>query len=536
MESSSQQLYKWSEKGGAVALTCHDPGVSATRYAAPITVEGSGFLYAVREREFDTETVHDIVAVAIDGSERIVEIASGSDFYGAPAISPDGRRLAYVAWEHPNMAWDQSSLHELGPEGEHIIGSVPGRSYTQPRYGPDGRLHVVHDGSGWWNLYIRPEYGGDDFVALAPQEAEFGRPDWNCGQRTYDFLEDGRIVAAARSDGRDRLIFIEPATGLSTELPDCWQAIETVSAAGGTLAVLGARHGEALNVSLLETSGTESPMSIRERYGNKFKEDIPSPPQKIVFPARDGKLIHAFYYPTVGSDYQRPLLVLCHGGPSVTFNGARNYLVDFWTSRGVAVVEVNYRGSTGYGRDYRESLRGRWGIADVEDCIDATRYLIATGKADPERIAIRGLSSGGLTALLAAAQSDEFAAVISFSGVIDPSSIPDRTHKMESHYLTGLIGPWPAALLEYQRRSVLSYIANLNTPTLLLHGTADPIVPIDQSERLKELLIERQVPVRLVLYPGEGHGLRMRSNIIDSIEQEAAFLAEVFGSADLGPS
>lgn len=521
VEAASQSLHRCSKIGEVVPLTQSDP--ARVRYAAPAITPDGRLLYAVRERVLPQGVVHDLVAVPTDGSCRITVLASGHDFYGAPAVSPEGRRIAYVAWDHPHMAWDESVLREIGPHGDRLLASERCRSYTQPRYGPDGRLYVVHDGSGWWNLHVMdgPSAG---LRPLAPRLAEFGRTDWQCGLSTYDFLDDGSLVAAARANGRDTLVRIN-ADGSVTDLPDRCSVVEGVAASGDKVAVLGAPDRQPLAITLLSVKGKEVRVVRRSRERTLSRRFV-SKPKRIEFPTEGGATAHAIYYAPRRVVRLPPLIVSCHGGPAVVSTGALNYAVEFWTTRGFAVAEVNYRGSAGYGRAYRESIRGLWGIIDVSDCVNTARYLVAQGLADPSRIAVRGLSSGGLTALLAAAQSDDFAAVISCSGVVDPSAIPGHTHKMESRYLDGLIGAWPVERAEYERRSVLAQVDALRTPTLLIHGSQDPIVPAAQSQRLAQVLRARGIPVRHVTYQGEGHGLACPENVIHSAVEEYRFLQD----------
>ena len=533
--ADDQGLYRCESGAEPAGLT--PPGTVVTRYAAPAASPDGRHLYCVRERELPGGTVHDLVAVPTDGSGTITVLAEGHDFYGAPAISPDGHRLAFVTWDHPDMAWDESSLWEaqladpIRVAGTRQLGAGRRRSFTQPRYGPDGRLHVVHDGSGWWNLYVVEADAG--FVPLAPMAAEFGRPDWSCGLATYGFLGDGSVVAAARAEGVDRLVRIHP-DGPTTDVPIPFTAIESLAASGAAVAVVGASPTLAPSVAVLGLAGTD-PLIVRRSRPDPIGPEWISQAERMSFSAEDGLTAHLLYYPPRNPDFagpdgiRPPLIVSCHGGPTVVSTGTLNYGVQFWTSRGFAVVEVNYAGSPGYGRAYRERLRRRWGISDVEDCLGAARQLVAAGAVDPRRLTVRGLSPGGFTALHVALRAADFAAVTSYYGVVDPGTMPERTHKMESRYLDGLIGAWPEERTEYDRRSVLRQVDRLRIPTLLLHGSADPVVPPEQSEELRQALADRGVPVRHVTYPGERHGFARPENVARSATEELNFLAEVLG-------
>ncbi|MFI6504500.1 S9 family peptidase [Nonomuraea typhae] len=539
VDAVDQGLHRYDPGGEPRALT--PDAIVPTRYAAPAASPDGRHLYCVRERVLADDTVHDLVCVPTDGSGVVTVLAEGHDFYGAPALSPDGRRLAFVTWDHPHMAWDESTLWEVRladpatASGQRRVGGGPRRSFTQPRYGPDGRLHVVHDGTGWWNLYVERGSAGkaDPFVALAPMAAEFGRPDWFCGLSTYGFLDDGSVVAAARSQGVDTLVRITPDGSVATT-PGAFTVIDSLAAAGTTVAMICASPGLAPAVALLPAADPDIQVVRRSRPHPVGREWV-STPERIEFPTEAGLTAHALYYPPRNPDFSAPdgvlppLIVSCHGGPTVMSTGALNYGVQFWTSRGFAVVEVNYGGSPGYGRAYRERIRGRWGITDVEDCVNAARHLVAAGAADPRRLIVRGLSSGGYTALHAALRASDFAVVTSYFGVVDPATIPGRTHKMESRYLDGLIGAWPEERGEYERRSVLRHAADLRTPTLLFHGLKDPIVPADQSERLRLALAEQGVPVRHVTYQDEGHGFARPENVIRTATEELRFLGELLG-------
>jgi len=524
-------LHRCEPGGEPVPLTGSTSDSARTVYGAPTTSPDGAHVYCVRERG----TVHDLVAVATDGSGRTRVLARGHDFYGAPAVSPDGARLAYVVWDHPHMAWDQSVLRELRldatgvPVADHEIAGRPGVSVTQPRYGPDGRLHFVDDRTGWWNLYVRESAGSRN---LLPMAAEFGRPDWHCGLRTYGFLADGSVVAAARRRARDTVLRVRPDG--TTETVRCGgDVVDSLATSALDLVVIAGSATRPPAVQRVLTGGEV--VVLRESRPNPLGPEWTSVPRSIEFPTRDGETAHAFYYPPVNPDVTGPsgvpppLIVTCHGGPTVVLTGMLDHQVQYWTSRGIAVVEVNYRGSPGFGRAYRERIRGRWGVLDVADCVDAARHLVSIGAADPARLAVRGKSSGGLTALLAAMSDLGFAAVIGVSGVSDPTALPGNTHKVESRYLDGLIGAWPRERAAYEERSPAHHVHTLRTPTLLFHGADDDVVPPAQSRRLRDLLAMRGVPVCLVEYENEGHGVVRPENVRHIVATELWFLAQALG-------
>ena len=513
VDARDQALYRWSPSDAVTRLS--PPTNDPTRYAAPVPSPDQGLLYSVRERDLATGVVHDIVSVTTDGSGVIEVVAAGRDFYGAPAVSPDGRKIAYVAWDMPNMPWDQSVLHEVGAAGNVVVDGRPGVSFTQPCYSPSGVLHVIHDESGWWNLYAAE---GGRWRPLAPMPSDIGRPEWGCGLSTYALLSDGSAVIAAR-DARGDTLFRVAASGHIESLSVPAQVIEGVAGWGADVTVISGSPVSPLVVCQSSDRGLQ-PL----RHGRATDCGRISTPERMQFPTHDGSVAHALYYEPDACDGSPPLVVSCHGGPTVGFTGLFNPWVQFWTTRGYAVVEVNYRGSAGHGRAYRQAIQGQWGRIDVADVVSATRYLVAQGRVDPRRVAIRGLSSGGLTALRAAQSVPDFAAVTGLCSVVDPSSMPGTTHKMESRYLDGLIAPWPDGRAEYERRSVLADVASLRTPTLLVHGVNDPIVPHAQSSRLAEELRRIGTPVQLVSYEGEGHGLKDPDNVVDALQMEFAFV------------
>ena len=529
VHATDQQLYRLDPDGTTVALTF--PGAEEpVRYGAPQPSHDGRLLYAVRERGDGLDAVHDLVVVPTAGGPLRV-LAAGADFYGAPVPHPTRLRVAFTTWDHPHMPWDESTLREvhLDERGravdERVVTALPGVSVTQPCYSPRGRLHYVDDRSGWWNL--RAEGAPD---ALTAMEAEFGRPDWSCGATTYGFLADGRIVAAFRVRGKDTVVRIDQ--GGAEPVPMRFDVVDTL-ATGPDDAVAVVASGTRSAAVVLLPDGAGPPVRLRSARPRPLGDEWTSRPRPIAFDSA-GALVHAFYYPPhhphVRGPAGRPppLVVFCHGGPTVVASAVFSHQVQFWTTRGIAVVEVNYGGSAGHGRAYRERIRGRWGELDVTDCVNAARHLVAEGLADPRRLAVRGLSSGGLTALNAAA-SGVFAAVTSCAGVTEPAAIPDRTHKMESRYLDGLIGPWPAARDEYERRSPLRRLDSWTAAVLLFHGARDRVVPPEQAQALYQALRARGAPVELVLFPEEGHALTGPDAMARIARRELAFLAAIFG-------
>lgn len=535
VDAADQRVHRLDADGTSAPLTAAEDG--PVRYGAPRPAHDGRLVFAVRERGAGRDAVHEPVALSADGSGAVRVLASGQDFYGAAAVHPREARIAFTAWDHPHMPWDESVLWELcldaagAVASRRLVAAAPGVSVTQPCYAPDGRLHFVDDRSGWWNLRAD---GAD--TSPAPLAAEFGRPDWYCGLTTYGFLDDGRIVAAYRARGKDAVAVIGRGTGLRP-LPLDRDVVEALATGGGEAVAVAASGAHPAAVVRLPVGGGP-PVELRSSLRRA------APGGEWISEARpfefdsEGQPVFGFYYAPRNPDRHGPdgvpppLLVTCHGGPTVVAGAPLDLQVQYWTSRGYAVAEINYGGSAGHGRAYRERIRGRWGVLDAADCVHAARHLVAEGLADPRRLAVRGRSSGGLTALNAAAAHPDFAAVVCYAGVTDPAAIPERTHKMESRYLDSLIGPWPAARARYAARSPLRRPGPWTAAALVFHGGRDPVVPVEQAEGLREGLRARGAAVELVVYPDEGHAIAKPENIRHLVAAESAFLARVLGHAE----
>ncbi|MBA0051205.1 S9 family peptidase [Streptomyces sp. AJS327] len=539
VDAADQGLHRldpFGPRNAPVALTEADG--EPVRYGAPRLAHDGRLVFAVRERGAGRDAAHEVVAVPADGSGPPRVLAAAHDFHGAPAVHPSERRIAFTAWNHPHMPWDESVLLELRLDGagavtsRRVVAAAPGVSVTQPCYAPDGRLYFVDDRSGWWNLRAD---GAD--TSPAPMAAEFGRPDWCCGLTTYGFLDDGGIVAAYRARGEDAVAVIG-RDGAFRRLPLGRDVVDALATGGGEAVAVAASGRRAAAVVRLPADGAP-PVELRSGQPDPPGPEWISEARRFAFES-DGQRVLGLYYPPRNPEcggpegVPPPLLLSCHGGPTVVAVAALTPHVQYWTSRGYAVAEVNYGGSAGHGRAYRERLRGRWGILDAADCVNAARHLVAEGLADPRRLAVRGRSSGGLTALNAAAAGGGFAAVVSYAGVTDPAAIPDRTHRMESRYLDGLIGPWPAEREEYAARSPLRGLGSWTAATLVFHGARDPVVPLEQAERLRDGLRDHGVPVDLVVYPEEGHALRRPDTVRHLVATEAAFLTGALRLAENG--
>jgi len=527
--------------GEPVPLTPEPDQPRAERYADPVISPDGRWVICVREQHGAAGQVdNDLVVVALDPPDPDRppnRLTSGHDFYGAPRLSPDGSRLAWITWDHPNMPWDATELWvaDFGPDGLGVpvrMAGEPGESVIQPRWSPAGVLHYLSDRSGWWNLY--DESGS----ALCPLDAEFGGPDWVFGNASYGFLPDGRLVAAwTQPDGGHLGLVSEgrpEALGLPLSHYDEVQPVE-----GGVVAIAGSPTVPPAVVWLDLSGGMEVLHRSREV---PIDEAMISTPDAIEFPTGGGETAHALVYMPRNSRFagpegeRPPLMVISHGGPTSSAMPVFNLAVQYWTSRGFAVADVDYRGSCGYGREYRRRLAGTWGIVDVEDCAHVVKWLAGQGLVDSSRAVIRGGSAGGYTTLAALAFTDTFAAGASHYGVADLELLARDTHKFEARYLDGLVGPWPLAADEYQRRSPIHHVDLITCPLILFQGLEDAVVPPAQSQLMFDALRERGVPVAYQAFAGEQHGFRMATTIVAVAEAELAFYGRVLGFApDIGP-
>jgi len=528
-----QRVYRL-DGGEPVAIT-PEPQIPAGDRYADFAFHGD-LIVAVRERHHDNrEPTNTLVVFPTDGSAVPKVIASGHDFFSSPRVSPDGSRLAWLAWDHPNMPWDGTELWvgALDADGsvsepERIAGGID-ESIFQPEWSPDGELHFVSDRTGWWNLYrIRDGEDGD----IYPADAEFGLPQWVFATRRYCFDADGRIVCVYTRGGHEGLAILDHGTLTTLEIDR-----DTV---GGSLAIgssevflIAGSHSEPMGLVRVDLVTGKSE-TILSSQSVDVEPGFLSKPDAIEFPTSDDATAHAFYYaPTnphsVGPDDELPpLLVVSHGGPTSAATGELSLSYQFWTSRGFALVDVNYRGSTGYGRAYREALNGNWGVVDTEDCIAAAQYLAAGGHVDGERMAIRGGSAGGYTTLCALTFHDVFAAGASYFGVGDLIALAEMTHKFESRYLDSMIGPYPETEDLYRLRSPLSHTDELSCPVILFQGLDDKVVPPSQAEDMVAALDAKGLPFAYVAYEGEGHGFRKAQNIEAAAVAELSFYGRVF--------
>ena len=509
------------------------------RYADGVVDAPRNRLICVREDHTTagSEAVNTICAVDLAGEKDAAVLTSGSDFCSSPRLSPDGSRLAWLAWDHPNMPWDGTELRvaPVRPDGSlgqarHVAGG-PAESVLQPEWSPDGVLYFVSDRTDWWNLY---RWADGRTEPLCEMDAEFAVPQWVFRRPTYAFAGDGRIVCAFTQGGRWQLGAIHTATGEFRTIETPYSDLSYVRATEHCAFFRAGAPTERASVVRLDLAART--IHVLRSAGDAIVEPgYLSEPEPIEFPTEGGVTAHAMFYPPRNRDYvapagrRPPLLVKIHGGPTSATSAALSLGVQFWTSRGLAVVDVDYGGSTGYGRAYRKRLEGEWGVVDVDDCVNAARYLAERGDVDPDRLAIRGGSAGGYTTLCALAFRDVFQAGASYFGISDAEALAKETHKFESRYLDGLIGPYPERRDLYHERSAIHSIDTLSCPLILFQGLDDKIVPPNQAEMMFDALRERGIPVAYVPFEGEQHGFRKAENIKRSLDAELYFYSRVFG-------
>jgi dipeptidyl aminopeptidase/acylaminoacyl peptidase len=479
-----------------------------------------------------------IVAVPLNGATPPEIVLTGPDFLAAPRLSPDGGRLAWLEWDHPDMPWDASRLRTAmiaadGTLGEpELAAGGPDESIAQPEWSPDGILHFVSDRTGWWNLYRLLD--GPVLDPLGPMPAEFADPAWVFGRSSYGFLADGALAATGRYHGRDRLFHVRPEE-LVGEVETPYTEFEGLCATPSGIVVVAGSPAEPTVLVRFDPSTLSVAGVLRRASGVVLDPSVVSIPEPIQFPVANGRLVHALYYRPRNPAFAAPLgelpplLVRCHGGPTSNASTALDLGKQLLTSRGIAVVDVDYGGSSGYGRGYRQALDGAWGVVDVDDCVAAARFLADRGDVDPDRLAISGGSAGGYTTLSALAFRDLFAAGISLYGVGDLEALARVGHKFESRYLDRLVGPYPAAAGLYRARSPVHFLDRISCPVLVMQGTDDRIVPPAQAEAIAAALEANGIPHAYLAFEGEGHGFRGATAIRRSLEAELSFLGRVFG-------
>lgn len=514
---------------------------SAMRYAELSIDEKHRRLICVREDHSrdDTEAVNSVVSISLDDDEAVQTVlASGNDFYAFPKLNPDGSQLAWITWNHPNMPWDGSELW-LGDltvdgtvlEGRRVAGGRA-ESIFQPEWSPDGTLYFASDRNGWWNLERLTSEG--QIEAVYETKAELGMPQWVFGMSSYAFASPELIVCSHVEDGVSRLETLETQTGNVKNIDTTFTDIQYLRASNGKAIF---RAGSPINVVSITQLDLETGRFETLRRSNELAIDPKyfSVPRPIEFPTEAGLTAHGFFYPPQNPDFRAPenerppLIVKSHGGPTSAASTALSLSIQYWTSRGFAVLDVNYGGSSGYGRQYRERLNKKWGIVDVDDCVNGARYLVRKDEVDGNRLIITGGSAGGYTTLCALTFRDTFRAGASHFGVSDAEALARDTHKYESRYLDGLLGPYPERRDIYVERSPINFTDQLSCPVIFFQGLDDKVVPPNQAETMVEAIRAKGIPVAYVAFPGEQHGFRKAENIKRALDGELYFYSRVFG-------
>lgn len=531
---SDNLLYVRSRDGEVKPLT-HD---SNMRYADGEIDVARGRWIGVREDHTNSDIFAEntIVAIHTNGSGETV-LVSGNDFYAFPRISPDGTQLAYVTWNHPDMPWDNTELWTARIAGDgsltdfNKVAGGDGQSILEPKWSPAGDLYYISDESNWWNIK-RVKNGSIETVI--EMDAEFTSPNWAFGQSDYDFVDATNIICDYTQNGVWHLAHVDTEAKTLRTLESKYTSFNSIQADSGRVVFLASSPTSFSEVVTMKADGTNAQVL------KKSSELVVDPaylsiPESIEYPTTGEKTAHAIYYRPKNPDYNAPegelppLLVHSHGGPTSAASSSLNLSTQYWTSRGFAVLDVNYGGSTGYGREYRDRLKGQWGIVDVDDCANGARYLAQKGEADSERLAIAGGSAGGYTTLASLVFTDVYNAGASHFGLSELEVFATETHKFESRYMDSLLGPYPEKKDVYYNRSPINFTDKLSCPVAFFQGLDDKIVPPNQAELMVEALRKKGLPVAYIAFEGEGHGFRKAENIQRALDGEFYFYSRVFG-------
>ena len=506
------------------------------RYADAIVDRNRDRLICVCEDHTftDREPVNTLISIDLHGKGEQKVLVSGNDFYSSPRLSPDGSHLAWLTWNHPNMPWDGTELWvgELKSDGslnniKRVAGSFD-ESIFQPEWSPDGTLHFVSDRTDWWNLYCWRKGHAEPITEM---EAEFGAPQWFFGMSTYAFISSDNIICTYNKKGICHLANLDTTTKKLNPIKTNYTDISYLRASSDKAVFVAGSPTEPTSIVQLDLESKRFDV-LRRSTDSLIDAGYLSIPRAIEFPTERRLTAHAFFYPPQNQDYlalpdeRPPLVVISHGGPTSFVSNKLDLMIQYWTSRGFALLNVNYGGSTGYGRPYRERLNGQWGIVDVEDCVNGAIYMV--DEVDGDRLIIRGASAGGYTTLCALTFRDTFKAGADYYGVSDLEAMRKETHKFESRYLDRLIGPYPECRDLYQTRSPINFVDNLSCPVIFFQGLEDKVVPPDQTEKMFNALSRKGVHVSYISFEGEQHGFRRAENIKRALDAEIDFYSKVF--------
>ena len=534
---SDQRLYRQEGQSAPEPLTA--PG--DVRYADGCLDHARSRIICVREDHTtqNSEAVNSIVAVSLQGSDDHGSVlVEGNDFYSSPRLSPDGTQLAWLTWNHPNMPWDGCELWvgEFGEDGKlastRWVAGGAAESIFQPEWSPDGVLYFSSDRSGWWNLERITPAG--DIERVSQAKAELGMAQWVFGMSSYSFASPDLIVCSHVEHGVSTLGSLDVHSGKLTPIDCPYTDVQYLRASNGKAVFRGGSPTDVASIVKLDLNTGQFEILRRSNELETYPQYF-SVPRAIEFPTEGGLIAHGFFYPPQNPDYRAPenekppLIVKSHGGPTAAASTALSLSIQYWTSRGFAVLDVNYGGSTGYGRQYRERLNKKWGIVDVDDCVNGARYLADRGEVDPGRLIITGGSAGGYTTLSALTFRKTFKAGASHFGISNLESMARDTHKYESQYLTGLLGPYPQRKDIYFDRSPINFPERLSCPVIFFQGLEDKVVPADQAETMVDAIRAKGIPVSYVAFAGEQHGFRQAKNIKRALDGELYFYSRVFG-------
>ncbi len=535
---SDQRMYQLLPGSEPQAITPE----AKYRYADAVVDAAHKRLICVREDHTptDREAINTLVTLSLEGenADGGTLLVAGNDFYASPRLSPDGSKLCWLTWHHPNMPWDGVELWvaDVNADGslsnQQQVAGGPRESIFQPSWSPDGILYFVSDRSNWWNIY---RLRNGNIEAVCAKDVDFGVPQWAFGMSTYGFASAQEVICSYSEDGVNKFARLDTQTGKLTPIKLPYTAVGRCVNVTPTYAVFAAASPTTAPVLVKLDLQREHITILRTSSNVSMDASYFSQPESVEFPTEHGLTAHAFFYAPRNPDFVAPdndlppLLLLSHGGPTGSTSSAFNMTIQFWTSRGFAVLDVNYGGSSGYGRAYRERLNGQWGVVDVNDCVNGAKFLVKEGWVDGNRLAIAGGSAGGYTTLCVLTFRNEFKAGASYFGVSDLTIFVHDTHKFESRYLYSLIGPYPQAEELYHQRSPLFYADQLASPVIFFQGLDDKIVPSNQAELMVDILRKKGIPVAYLPFEGEGHGFRRGENIKRSLEAELYFYAKVFG-------
>ncbi|MBP38617.1 MAG: prolyl oligopeptidase family serine peptidase [Dehalococcoidia bacterium] len=540
-----QRIYRAVSDGGEPEVITDAPDIERNdRFADLQLSNDSSWLLAVREHHYENmEADNEIVVIATDGSGTVQVLARGHDFYSSPRQNAAGDRICWLSWDHPNMPWDSCELwvadfdtNSGSVSNERLATGGIDTSIVQPEWAPDGTLVFITDESGWWNL---SKWSDGRAEPLVSEKKDHGGPAWAFGFSTYSFTGGSSVLLKGSNDKRGVFREFDLDGNQVGETIVLHTSIAEVNVGGSSVAYIGASPTSAAEVVVvsLDDGGVTT---LKSSSDIELDSAYFSVPAAITFPTTDNGEAHAFYYPPTNPDYESdgsetpPLLVISHGGPTSATSSSLSLSVQFWTSRGFAVVDVNYRGSTGHGKAFRDALKGNWGVYDTDDCIAAADYLVSQGLADTDRLAIKGGSAGGYTTINALTFEDRFAVGATYYGIADLSVFIGDTHKYESRYLDSLIGPYPEAKQLYYDRSAINFTDQLSCPMIILQGLEDKIVPPSQAEIMASELRDKGIPFSLMMFEGEQHGFRQSKNIKASLEGELYFYGRVMGFVPAG--